>query len=118
MHGGLARWALATELYGVNSARWVAGEAGPAWPVAVQTVAWGLRPVALYDWCARRYGKAFTLRILGSDGWVHFSDADAIREIFEVGGSSPPAPTLFKTSIRRREGQESTRNTCRCGGYG
>ena len=27
MHGGLARRALATELYGVNSARWVAGEA-------------------------------------------------------------------------------------------
>jgi len=27
MHGGLARRALATELYGVNSARWIAGEA-------------------------------------------------------------------------------------------
>lgn len=57
---------------------------GPAWPVVGQTVAWGLRPVALYDWCARRYGTPFTIRIIGSGGAVHFSDPDAIREIFAL----------------------------------
>jgi cytochrome P450 len=57
---------------------------GPAWPVVAQTAAWGLRPVALYDWCARRYGTPFTIRMLGSAGAVHFSDPAAIREIFAL----------------------------------
>jgi hypothetical protein len=53
LHGGQARWALATELYGVNSARWVSGDAPelkamlfePSFLVAVESPATALEAV-------------------------------------------------------------------------
>lgn len=69
---------------------------GPTWPAAVQSAAWGLRPVALYDWCARRYGTPFTIRMVGGDGMVHFSDPDAIREIFALSAADFSAGAMSR----------------------
>ena len=82
-----------------NLGRWARSDAlppGPVWPDAVQTVVWGLRPVALYDWCARRYGTPFTLRMLGGEGMVHFSDPDAIREIFALSADDFSAGAMTR----------------------
>jgi cytochrome P450 len=82
-----------------NLGQWERSDAlppGPVWPDAVQTAVWGLRPVALYDWCARRYGTPFTLRMLGGEGMVHFSDPDAIREIFALSADDFSAGAMTR----------------------
>src|SRR5262249_2857415 len=69
---------------------------GDAWPAVTQRglppgprrapIVQGLhlwrRPIASAAECRRRYGEAFTLRVPGFAAEVHFSDPEAIREIF------------------------------------
>ena len=39
---------------------------GPRSPSALQTLGWWTRPAAYLERCRARYGKRFTIRLLGS----------------------------------------------------
>jgi cytochrome P450 family 110 len=55
---------------------------GPRSAPMVQALHLWLRPIAFVEECAARFGSAFTVRIPTFPVEVHFSDPDAIREIF------------------------------------
>jgi cytochrome P450 len=55
---------------------------GPPWPSLLQTVGWWNRPLAFHESCRRRYGKRYTVRLLGSPPFVMHADPEHIREIF------------------------------------
>lgn len=55
---------------------------GPRSPALIQMLRFRLRPIALWDECARRYGDCFTLRFPGTPPFVFFTDPDAIKGIF------------------------------------
>ncbi len=55
---------------------------GPAAPAIVQSSWLSTRPFAFLRRCARRYGRCFTVRVVGKPPLVVFSDPEAIREIF------------------------------------
>src|SRR3954453_15530794 len=59
---------------------------GPSWPSLVQTLGWWSRPLAFHENCRRRYGKRYTIRLLGSPPFVMHADPDDIRAIF----TAPP----------------------------
>src|SRR3954451_16279395 len=59
---------------------------GPPWPSIVQTAGWWNRPLAFHEEARRRYGKRYTVRLLGSPPFVMHSDPELIREIF----TAPP----------------------------
>jgi cytochrome P450 len=47
----------------------------------VQTGCYGLRPVAFLEWCHRRYGDTFALRLPGDSTMVVLADPNAIRQV-------------------------------------
>jgi cytochrome P450 family 110 len=55
---------------------------GPTSAPIIQALHLWLRPIAFVEECRRRYGEAFTLRVPTFPPEVHFSDPEAIREIF------------------------------------
>ena len=55
---------------------------GPAIPRALQTMKWIWKPFPFMRSCARAYGDAFTIRLLGFAPLVFCSHPSAIREIF------------------------------------
>ena len=55
---------------------------GPKLPQAVQTLGWVTRPGPWLDRLHRRYGDAFTLRIVNEGTWVMLSDPEAIKQVF------------------------------------
>src|SRR5262245_59770812 len=55
---------------------------GPRSAPIVQALHLWLRPIAFAEECGRRYGESFTLRVPGFAAEVHFSNPEAIREIF------------------------------------
>jgi len=55
---------------------------GPRWPKSVQTLAWWSRPLPFFERCRARYGKRFTMRLVGQPPFVHLSDPDEAREVF------------------------------------
>lgn len=55
---------------------------GPAEPAALQTLQWILRPLDYLERARARFGKVFTSRLVGFPPLVHFTDPEAIREIF------------------------------------
>jgi cytochrome P450 len=59
---------------------------GPRIPSALQTLGWWTRPAAYLERCRARYGKRFTIRLLGQSPFVIFSDPDEIKQIF----TAPP----------------------------
>jgi cytochrome P450 len=59
---------------------------GPPWPSLLQTIGWWNRPLAFHESCRRRFGKRYTVRLLGSPPFVMHSDPEHIREIF----TAPP----------------------------
>jgi cytochrome P450 len=56
--------------------------AGPRSPSLFQVVRWTRHPIELLEQCRSRYGDTFTLRFLGFDPLVLFSDPAAIEQIF------------------------------------
>src|SRR3954452_23178895 len=56
--------------------------AGPRWPSLVQTAGWWNRPLAFHESCRRRYGKRYTVRLLGTPPFVMHAEPEHIREIF------------------------------------
>ena len=53
-------------------------------PRLLQTVAWWSRPIAFQERCRARYGKRFTVRLLGQSPFVMLSDPDEIKQIFQA----------------------------------
>src|SRR3954453_99880 len=57
---------------------------GPKMPQAVQTLGWWTRPVAFMERCRAKYGKRFTIKLLGLPHTVFLSDPDDIKEVFKA----------------------------------
>jgi len=55
-------------------------------PTALQSVGWWSRPTAYMERCRARYGKRFTIRLLGQSPFVILSDPDEIKQVF----TAPP----------------------------
>jgi cytochrome P450 len=55
---------------------------GPRLPAAWQTILAWRRPTALLERCRARYGRRFTLRVLGQPPFVVLSDPEEIKQVF------------------------------------
>jgi cytochrome P450 family 135 len=55
---------------------------GPRYPRALQTLGWGVRPMAFMERCHARYGDMFTLRIAQEGTWVLLADPDLVKQVF------------------------------------
>ena len=55
---------------------------GPRAPRALQTFLWLTRPTRVFDYCARRYGDPFTLRVMLAGNMVYVADPGAVRAVF------------------------------------
>lgn len=59
---------------------------GPRAPRAWQSLGWQKRPIPYLERCRSKYGKAFTLRLLGIDPFVMMSRPEDVKAIF----TAPP----------------------------
>jgi cytochrome P450 len=59
---------------------------GPRTPTALQSIGWWSRPTAYMERCRARYGRRFTIRLLGQSPFVILSDPDEIKQVF----TAPP----------------------------
>ena len=59
---------------------------GPRTPSLLQTIGWWSRPTAYLERCRARYGRRFTIRLLGQSPFVILSDPDEIKQVF----TAPP----------------------------
>lgn len=57
---------------------------GPRMPSALQTLGFWSRPTAFLERGRTRYGKRFTIRLLGAPPFVSISDPDEIKEVFQA----------------------------------
>src|SRR4051812_30115022 len=57
---------------------------GPRAPSVIQTMGWWSRPTAYMERCRTKYGKRFTIRLLGAPPFVMLSDPDDIKEVFQA----------------------------------
>jgi cytochrome P450 len=55
---------------------------GPPGPAFLQTFVYSYWPLELFDWCARRYGDPFTLRLPGFGAFVMVSAPELIKQVF------------------------------------
>jgi cytochrome P450 len=55
---------------------------GPRAPSLLQTIGWWSRPTAYLERCRARYGKRFTIRLLGQAPFVILSDPEEIKQMF------------------------------------
>lgn len=55
---------------------------GPRAPRALQTAMWIVRPGAFFDWCRRRHGETFTLRLPGADAFVLVTAPADLKRVF------------------------------------
>ena len=76
---------------------------GPRLPRALQAVGWTQRPLPYLERCRRRYGDAFTLRIMHWGDWVSSATPPTSKR------SSPPATRSASTSPTRCSGRSSAR---------
>jgi cytochrome P450 len=59
---------------------------GPRAPVWLQTTRWWTRPVPMMEECRARFGRRFTIRLLGTPPFVMLADPAEIKEVF----TAPP----------------------------
>jgi cytochrome P450 len=57
---------------------------GPRMPTALQTIGWWSRPSAFLERCRARYGRRFTIRLLGQTPFVVLSDPEEIKQLFQA----------------------------------
>jgi cytochrome P450 len=57
---------------------------GPRMPSALQTIGWWSRPTAFAERCRARYGRRFTIRLLGQSPFVMISDPEEIKQVFQA----------------------------------
>jgi cytochrome P450 len=55
---------------------------GPREPALMQTIGWWARPISFLERCRARYGKRFTIKLLGGPAFVMHSDPEHVKEIF------------------------------------
>jgi cytochrome P450 len=55
---------------------------GPRTPTVLQTIGWWSRPTAYLERCRKRYGRRFTIRLLGQSPFVVLSDPEEIKQLF------------------------------------
>ena len=55
---------------------------GPSAPTLVQTLGWWARTIPFLEGARARYGKTFTIRLLGQEPFVMFSDPADIKAVF------------------------------------
>jgi cytochrome P450 len=55
---------------------------GPPIPTPIQAALWAMRPLAMMDRCASRYGEIFTLRIRRGRPWVLLSNPAHVKQVF------------------------------------
>src|SRR5437764_789214 len=54
-------------------------------PRLLQTVAWWSHPIGFQERCRARYGKRFTVRLLGQSPFLVLSDPEEIKQLFQAG---------------------------------
>ena len=87
---------------------------GPRMPAPAQVLTWGARPTAFLESCLRRYGDAFTLRLIGfgergfSDV-VFLADPAAIKAVFTASPKELRVGEL-RASMAPMFGDKSTRD--------
>jgi cytochrome P450 len=89
---------------------------GPPLPSLVQTAIWVRRPTELMQYCRRKYGPTFTIR-LPPRAIVFFSEPSAIRQIFAARGDELHAgefnhilgPVVGKSSVLLLDEEEHMR---------
>jgi cytochrome P450 len=59
---------------------------GPRAPASIQSIGWWTRPIAFLERCRARYGKRFTVRLLGTPKFAMLSDPEELRQVF----TAPP----------------------------
>jgi cytochrome P450 len=59
---------------------------GPRAPSAAQTLRWWTRSIPFLEDCRARYGRRFTLRLLGAPAFVMLADPEEVKEVF----TAPP----------------------------
>lgn len=69
---------------------------GPRAPALLQTWAWAKEPLRYLEGARRTFGPVFTSRLVGFPPLVHFSEPDAIRDVF-----TGPAADLFAGEANR-----------------
>src|SRR5918994_6503750 len=57
---------------------------GPRWPVALQTLRYGVDPYGLFESAHRAFGDVFTVRVM-AETWVVLAHPDAVRELYGHG---------------------------------
>lgn len=57
---------------------------GPRMPTALQTIGWWSRPTVYLERCRARYGRRFTIKLLGQSPFVVLSDPDEIKQLFQA----------------------------------
>lgn len=55
---------------------------GPRMPSAMQTLGWWTRPIAFLERCRARWGRRFTIRLMGQGPFVMLSDPDDVKVLF------------------------------------
>ena len=60
--------------------------AGPRMPSVLQTIGWWSRPVAFLERARAKYGKRFTIRLVGPPAFVMLCDPDEVKQVF----TAPP----------------------------
>ena len=60
---------------------------GPRMPRALQAIGWTQRPLPFLERCQRRFGDAFTLRILHWGDWVILADPGDVKRVFTAGAA-------------------------------
>src|SRR5438874_3923633 len=57
---------------------------GPRMASVLQTIGWWSRPTAFLERCRARYGRRFTIRLVGQSPFVLLSDPDEIKALFQA----------------------------------
>ena len=81
---------------------------GPREPKVIQTLGWWSRAIPYMERCRARYGKRFTLRLIGQPPFVMLSDPDEVKLLFTAppdvlhpgeGASRVLEPVLGRNSV-------------------
>lgn len=90
---------------------------GPALPALVQTALWFARPVGFLEWCGRRYGDVFTLRLAPGPPTVMVSEPRLVERVLALPADTAStgeenavlAPLLGDRSVLMLDGPEHLR---------
>src|SRR5918998_1999600 len=55
---------------------------GPSWPAPIQAIGWWSRPIPFMERARAKYGKRYTVNLLGTPPFVNISDPAEIKEVF------------------------------------